>query len=632
MSESDLYLFNEGNQHRAFDKLGSHVCTVKDVEGTLFTVWAPCAKRVSVVGGFNQWDGRRHQMRCRGSSGVWEMFIPEIGENEVYKYEIKTSSGEIYIKSDPYAFYSELRPNTASIVHDIDKDYDWKDESWLAQRHKEDPFTKPISIYEIHLGSWQRISEDENGLYNYREIADKLLPYVLELGYTHIELMPVAEYPFDGSWGYQITGYYSVTSRYGTPQDFKYFVDKFHQNGIGVILDWVPAHFPKDGHGLARFDGSALYEHHDSRQGEHPEWGTHIFNFGRHEVKNFLISNALFWIEKYHIDGLRVDAVASMLYLDYAKKDGEWVINPWGGKENVDAIDFMRQLNTVVYSYFANIMMIAEESTSWALVSKPPYVGGLGFSFKWNMGWMNDFLRYVSMDPIYRKHHHNLLTFSFAYCFSENFVLVLSHDEVVHGKCSMISKMPGDYWQKFAGLRACYGFMFAHPGKKLMFMGSEFGQFIEWNYKKGLDWNFFDYDMHRNLHRFVKDLNNVYKSEKSLHEIDFSHEGLEWVDGGDSDHSIVTFMRKGSAEGDFVVVVCNFTPVVHRNYRIGVPIDTVYDEILNSDSEVYGGSNVGNFGEVGAQEVPWHGRQYSLEISVPPLAVVLFKPRKTMGS
>ena len=522
ISDFDLYLFNEGTNQKIYEKLGAHVCSIDGISGTLFAVWAPCAKRVSVVGSFNQWDGRRHQMRSRGSSGVWELFIPDINQGELYKYEIKTPYDEIYIKADPYAFYAELRPATASIVYNIEN-YIWNDDEWITSRDSSNSFGKPVAIYEVHLGSWKRISDDENGLYSYREIADMLVEYVKDMGYTHIELLPVSEHPFDGSWGYQTTGYYAITSRYGTPDDFRYFIDKFHQNGIGVLVDWVPAHFPKDGHGLARFDGTALYEHFDQKQGEHPDWGTHIFNYGRHEVKNFLISNALFLLDKYHIDGLRVDAVASMLYLDYAKKGEEWISNQWGGKENVDAINFMRQLNSTIYSYFPGVMMVAEESTSWALVTKPPYVGGLGFGFKWNMGWMNDFLRYVSLDPIYRKYHQNLLTFSTVYAFSENFIMVLSHDEVVHGKCSMLNKMPGDYWKKFAGLRVSYGFMYGHPGKKLLFMGGEFGQFIEWNYKQSLDWNLLDYEMHKKLQSYVKDLNKLYRSEKALYEVDFHY-------------------------------------------------------------------------------------------------------------
>ncbi|MCX7746107.1 MAG: 1,4-alpha-glucan branching protein GlgB [Clostridia bacterium] len=625
LSDYDLYLYNEGNHHKIYEKLGAHICTIDGIEGTLFAVWAPCAQRVSVVGGFNQWDGRRHQMRCLGSSGVWEIFIPGIGQGEMYKYEIKTPHGEIYVKADPYAFYSELRPGTASTVYNIEN-YSWNDTKWIENRDNSNTFEKPISIYEVHLGSWARVAEEGDRFLTYRELADRLVNYVKEMGYTHIELMPISEHPFDGSWGYQITGYYSITSRYGSPEDFMYFVDQCHQNDIGVIVDWVPAHFPKDGHGLARFDGTALYEHADMKQGEHPDWGTHIFNFGRLEVRNFLISNAVFLFEKYHIDGLRIDAVASMLYLDYGKKDGEWIPNKWGGKENIDAIEFMRQLNSTVYRYFPGAMMVAEESTSWALVSKPPYVGGLGFSYKWNMGWMNDYLRYISMDSVYRKYHQNLLTFSMVYAFSENFILVLSHDEVVHGKCSMLSKMPGDYWQKFAGLRVSYGYMYGHPGKKLLFMGGEFGQFIEWDYKRSLDWHLLDYDMHKKMQLFVKDLNKLYRSEKALYEVDFHYEGFEWIDCNDSEHSIVSFFRKGKDWHDSLIFVCNFTPAVHDHYRIGVPFDAMYREVLNSDSEIYGGSNVGNCGGLKAETIPMHNRPYSLGLRIPPLAVLVLKP------
>ncbi|HHW47221.1 MAG TPA: 1,4-alpha-glucan branching protein GlgB [Clostridiaceae bacterium] len=625
LSEYDLYLFNEGNHHRIFEKLGAHVLNINGIEGTLFAVWAPCAKRVSVVGEFNQWDGRRHQMRMRGSSGVWEIFIPGVKHGDMYKYEIKTPCNELYIKSDPYALYSELRPGTASIVYNLDG-YKWNDRAWIEKRDSSSIFEKPISIYEVHLGSWKRVPEEGNRFLTYRELAEELVSYVKYMGYTHIELLPVAEHPFDGSWGYQVTGYYSVTSRYGTPEDFMYFVDRCHQEGIGVIIDWVPAHFPKDGHGLARFDGTAIYEHYNSRQGEHPDWGTHIFNYGRNEVMNFLISNAVFWFEKYHIDGLRVDAVASMIYLDYGKKEGEWIPNKWGGKENLEAIEFLRRLNATVFRYFPGVMMIAEESTSWPLVSKPPHVGGLGFSFKWNMGWMNDYIRYISMDPIYRKYHHNNLTFSIMYAFSENFILVLSHDEVVHGKCSMINKMPGDYWQKFAGLRVSYGYMYGHPGKKLLFMGGEFGQFMEWYYKQSLDWHLLDFEMHRKLQNYVRDLNTLYKNEKALHEIDFSYEGFEWIDCSDADHSIVSFIRKGRNHHDVLLFVCNFTPVAHENYRIGVPYNVFYKEILNSDSEIYGGSNIGNFGVIHAEEYPFHNRPYSVNLRIPPLSVMIFKP------
>lgn len=621
----DLHLFNEGNHHKIYEKLGAHLTTVDDTYGAIFAVWAPCARRVSVVGDFNQWDGRRHQMRMLGNSGVWEIFIPNITKGDVYKYEIKTPSGEIYVKSDPYAYYAELRPSTASKVYSLE-DYTWNDSEWINKRSNDNSFANPVSVYELHLGSWLRASEDENGFLSYREIADKLVSYVVDMGFTHIELMPVAEHPFDGSWGYQTTGYYAVTSRYGTPEDFMYFVDKFHQNGIGVIVDWVPAHFPKDGHGLARFDGTAIYEHEHPMQGEHPDWGTHVFNYSRHEVKNFLISNAVFFFEKYHIDGLRVDAVASMIYLDYGKKPGEWIPNQWGGRENVDAIEFVKQLNHTVHSYFPGIMMIAEESTSFALVTKPPYVGGLGFSYKWNMGWMNDFLKYMSMDSIYRKYHQDKITFSIMYAFSENYMLVLSHDEVVHGKCSMLSKMPGDYWQKFAGLRASYGYMYGHPGKKLMFMGCEFGQFIEWAYKKSLDWFLLDYPMHKKIQDYVRDLNHLYTSEKAMHEVDTGFDGFEWIDCHDQEHSMVSFIRKGRDWKDMLIFVCNFTPVVHECYHIGAPFDLFYKEIFNSDSEKYGGSNVGNLGGVRADNFPSHGRPYTLRIKIPPLSTVVFKP------
>ena len=625
LTDFDLHLFNEGNHHKVFEKFGAHVRSINGVAGTLFVVWAPCAKRVSVVGSFNQWDGRRHQMRVLGYSGVWEIFIPGVSQGDVYKYEIKTHKNEIYVKADPYAFFSELRPNTASIVYDIEQ-YKWNDSSWIKERDSSNAFEKPTSIYEVHLGSWARIPEEDHRFLTYRELADRLVSYVADMGYTHIELLPVAEHPFDGSWGYQVTGYYAITSRYGNPEDFMYFVDKCHQNNIGVLIDWVPAHFPKDAHGLARFDGTALYEHEDCRQGEHPDWGTHIFNFGRHEVRNFLVSNAVFWLEKYHIDGLRVDAVASMLYLDYGKKNGEWISNKWGGKENADAIDFMRQLNTTVYQYFPGAMMVAEESTSWALVSKPPYVGGLGFSFKWNMGWMNDYLTYISMDPVYRKYHHNNITFSIMYAFSENFVLVLSHDEVVHGKCSMINKMPGDYWQKFAGLRTSYGYMYGHPGKKLLFMGGEFGQFIEWNFERSLDWHLLDCEMHKKLQTFVKDLNKLYTTEKALYEVDFGYEGFEWIDCNDTENSIVSFIRRGKDWHDLLIFVCSFTPVPRNDYRIGVPFDLFYEEILNSDSEVYGGSNVGNFGGVHAEQYGFHGKPYSVTLQIPPLGTLVLKP------
>lgn len=624
ITDYDLYLFNEGKNTRIYDKLGAHIMTVDGISGTLFAVWAPSAKRVSVVGNFNGWNGMQYQMRMRGSSGVWEIFIPELGEYEYYKYEIKAQNGVVFLKSDPYGYYSELKPKTASIVYDLNK-YVWHDEKWLQTRGTTDSTKKPMSIYEMHFGSWMKpVHNDEESYFNYRELADRVIPYVKDMGYTHIEVMPLAEHPFDGSWGYQICGYFAATSRYGTPEDLMYFIDKCHENDIGIIVDWVPAHFPKDAHGLARFDGTALYEHADPRQGEHPDWGTLIFNYGRNEVKNFLISNAMFWFEKYHIDGLRVDAVASMIYLDYGKKDGEWIPNQWGGRENVDAIEFMKELNKDVYEKFPGIMMIAEESTSWAMVTKPTYIGGLGFGYKWNMGWMNDFLRYMSMDPIYRKYHHTNITFSMWYAYSENFILVLSHDEVVHGKCSMLSKMPGDYWQKFANLRTAYGFMFGHPGKKLMFMGDEFGQFIEWNYHQGLDWHLLDYDMHKKMQNYVKDLNRLYRENPAMWELDYEQKGFEWIDCHDAERGVVSFLRRDSL-GNELIFVSNFTPVKYENYRVGVPGRGYYKEIFNSDAEIYGGSNAGNGGGVTATDIAWHGRLNSIDITVPPLATVIFK-------
>lgn len=631
ISDYDLYLFNQGNHHRIYEKLGCHLCVHNGVAGASFAVWAPSAQRVSVVGSFNQWDGRIHPMRRMGSSGVWELFIPGLCKGDLYKYEILTPSGDLYFKADPYAFYAEKPPKTASVVYDTDN-YTWSDEAWMEQRQKNSPYDKPINIYEVHLGSWRQEPDDdpesETGFkpYSYRRLADALVSYVKDMGYTHIELLPVMEHPFDGSWGYQVTGYYAATSRYGTPEDFKYFVDTCHQNGIGVILDWVPAHFPKDGHGLARFDGTALYEHEDIRKGEHLEWGTHVFNYGRNEVKNFLISNAVYWFEQFHVDGLRVDAVASMLYLDYCRKPGEWVPNPYGGRENLEAIEFLKHLNYVVYKYFPNVMMIAEESTAWPRVTKPVHEGGLGFSHKWNMGWMNDFLKYMSMDSIYRKYHQNLITFSFMYAWSENFVLALSHDEVVHGKCSLLNKMPGDYWQKFAGLRSAYGYFFGHPGKKLLFMGGEFGQFIEWKYKESLDWHLLNYPMHEKLNRCVSDLNHLYKTEKALYEVDTHYEGFEWIDCNDTEHSIVSFIRKGYNWRDMLIFVCNFTPTAFENYRIGAPLDTTYTEIFNTDHEKYGGSNVLNTNPITAEHQPYHNKPYSINLRIPPLATIILRP------
>lgn len=631
ISDYDLYLFNEGNHHRIYEKLGCHLREVNGVYGASFAVWAPSALRVSVVGSFNQWDGRIHPMRMMGSSGVWELFIPGLARGDLYKYEIKTPSGEIYLKADPYAFCAEKPPNTASVVYGLNN-YSWNDKDWMDKRAQEEIFQKPVNIYEVHLGSWRQEPDDdpdsETGFkpLSYRRLAETLVPYAVEMGYTHLELLPVMEHPYDGSWGYQTTGYYAATSRYGTPEDFKYFVDTCHQHNLGVILDWVPAHFPKDGHGLARFDGTALYEHEDKRIGEHLEWGTHVFNFGRNEVKNFLIANAVYWFDQFHIDGLRVDAVASMLYLDYCRKPGEWIPNKYGGRENIEAIEFIKHLNYVVYKYFPNVMMIAEESTAWPKVTKPVHEDGLGFSHKWNMGWMNDFLKYMSMDSVYRKYNQNLITFSLMYAWSENFILVLSHDEVVHGKRSLLDKMPGDYWQKFAGLRAAYGYFFGHPGKKLLFMGGEFGQFIEWKYKESLDWHLLNYPMHEKLSTCVSELNHLYKNEKALYEVDSSYDGFEWIDCKDTEHSIVSFIRKGLDWRDMLIFVCNFTPCAHENYRIGAPLNTTYTEIFNTDNEKYGGSNVLNTAPIAAEEIPWHDRPWSIILRIPPLATIILRP------
>ena len=631
ISDYDLFLLNQGNNHRIYEKLGCHLCEAEGVKGASFAVWAPSAKRVSVVGSFNQWDGRSHPMRMIGSSGVWEIFIPGLTKGDLYKYEIKTPTGEIYTKSDPYAFYSEKTPQTASVVYDLEN-YEWQDSDWMEKRANENVFDKPVNIYEVHLGSWKQQPDDdpesETGFkpYSYRQLADTLIPYAKKMGYTHLELLPIMEHPFDGSWGYQVTGYYATTSRYGTPEDFKYFVDTCHKNGLGIILDWVPAHFPKDGHGLARFDGTALYEYEDKRMGEHLGWGTHVFNYGRNEVKNFLVANAVYWFDKFHIDGLRVDAVASMLYLDYCREPGEWVPNKHGGRENLEAVEFIKNLNYVVYNYYPNVMMIAEESTSWPKVTKPVHEGGLGFSHKWNMGWMNDFLKYVSLDPIYRKYNQNLLTFSFMYAWSENFVLVLSHDEVVHGKASMLGKMPGDYWQQFAGLRCAYGYFFAHPGKKLLFMGSEYGQFIEWKYKESLDWHLLNYPMHEKMSLFVSDLNHLYKTERAFYELDASNEGFELIDCNDVENSIISFIRKGKDWRDMLIFVFNFTPATHESYRVGAPLKTVYTEIFNTDAEKYGGSDVVNTKPIFSDDIPMHEKPYSMTVRIPPLGAIILRP------
>lgn len=626
LSSDDLYLFNEGNQHRAWEKLGAHVLTVEGVKGVHFTVWAPNAKRVSVIGDFNHWDGRRHMMRSLGSSGVWEIFIPGLEEGEIYKYEIKTQENYLLEKADPYAYHFEMRPKSGSIVYNINK-YKWNDQEWLERRAHTNPQEQPMWIYEVHLGSWMRVPEEDNRFLNYRELAEHLAEYVLEMGYTHIELLPVAEHPLDASWGYQVLGYYAPTSRHGTPDDFMFFVDYLHQRGIGVLMDWVPAHFPKDGHGLREFDGTHLYEYADPRLGEHKDWGTLIFNYGRNEVRNFLLSNALFWLDKYHLDGFRVDAVASMLYLDYSRKEGEWLPNEYGGRENLQAIDFLKRFNELCYKYFPGIVTIAEESTAWPAVSRPTYLGGLGFGMKWNMGWMNDILSYFSKDPIYRKYHQGMITFALLYAFHENFVLVLSHDEVVHGKRALLDKMPGDFWQKFANLRLLFGFMLGHPGKKLLFQSGEFGQWKEWQATESIEWHLLEFEPHQKLQRFVRDLNHLYKSEPSLYEVDFDYRGFEWIDFNDSDNSIISFIRRAKNPDDFLIFICNLTPTPRWDYRIGVPAKAYYQEIINSDAEIYYGSNLGNLGGHYAEELPWQSQPFSIRITVPPLATVIFKPQ-----
>ncbi|MFZ1830174.1 MAG: 1,4-alpha-glucan branching protein GlgB [Candidatus Competibacteraceae bacterium] len=619
----DLYLFGEGKHWHSYRFLGAHPHQVDNVAGVLFAVWAPSAERVSVVGNFNRWDGRIHPMRVRGGSGVWELFIPNLCPGDLYKFELRNRhSGAILLKSDPYGQHFELRPSTSTIVTKPSA-YAWRDTEWLDKRKASDWLHQSMSVYEIHLGSWRRGPEGE--FLNYRELAHQLVDYVKDLGFSHIELLPITEHPYDASWGYQTTGYYAPTSRFGTPDDFRYFIDYCHQHDVGVILDWVPAHFPKDAAGLARFDGEALYEHTDPRKGEHLDWGTLIFNFGRYEVKNFLLSSALYWIEEFHLDGLRVDAVASMLYLDYSRKEGEWIPNKYGGRENLEAIDFMRELNTVVHSEHPGAMVIAEESTSWPQVTRPTYLGGLGFSMKWNMGWMNDTLRYVAQQPIHRKYHHDLLTFSMLYCFTENFMLPFSHDEVVHGKGSMINKMPGDEWQRFANLRLLYLYMFTHPGKKLLFMGTEFGQGTEWNSATTLDWYVLQYDLHQGMQLMVKDLNRLYHSEPTLHHYEFEWQGFDWIDCHDADQSILSYLRK--KDDDFLVVVVNFTPVPRHGYRIGVPRGGRYTEIFNSDSHYYAGSGVGNGGiELIAEAHPWMDRPYSVTITVPPLGGLVLRP------
>jgi 1,4-alpha-glucan branching enzyme len=581
---------------------------------------------VSVIGDFNDWDRRRHPLRKHIPSGLWELFVPGIGAGAIYKYQIRHQDQSLE-KADPYGFAAELPPRTASKVADLDR-YTWCDNDWMATRAGRNALDAPMSIYEVHLGSWRRPGEEPTRWLDYRDLAHQLVDYCKEMGYTHLELMPVSEHPFSGSWGYQTVGYYSVTSRYGSPEDFMYFVDHCHQNGIGVLIDWVPAHFPRDAHGLRMFDGTHLYEHADPRQGEHPDWGTLIFNYGRDEVRNFLISNALFWLDKYHIDGLRVDAVASLIYLDYSRKAGEWIPNEFGGRENLQAISFIKEFNEQVHAQYPGTLTVAEESTAWTGVSRPTYLGGLGFSLKWNMGWMNDTLRYIHHDPVHRKFHHDELTFSLIYAFTENFVLPFSHDEVVHGKGSLLDQVPGDLWQKFANLRLLYGYMFGHPGKKLLFMGSEFGQWTEWNYDTSLQWDLLQWSSHRTLQKFVSDLNRIYRREPALHQIDFESAGFEWIDCHNYEQSTLAWLRRAKDPSDFVLVACNFTPVPRLTHRLGVPELCWYEEILNSDSTYYGGSNLGNGAGSMAEELPWDGRPYSIPITLPPLGCVMMKPRR----
>ncbi len=626
ISEMDMYLFGEGNHYEIYNKLGAHITEIDGIKGVRFAIWAPNAKRVSVIGDFNNWDGRRNPMRLLHSSGIWELFYPDLKVRDKYKFEIKDHNGIVIEKTDPYGNFQELRPSHSSLVFDID-DYKWNDDSWIEKRKNNNPLDGPVNIYEVHIGSWKRVVEDNNRFMSYLEFAKEIIPYVKEMGYTHIELMPILEHPFDGSWGYQVTGYYAPTSRYGSPDEFMKFVDLCHQNNIGVILDWVPAHFPKDAHGLARFDGTALYEHNDSRKGEHPDWGTLIFNYGRNEVKNFLIANALFWLEKFHLDGLRVDAVASMLYLDYGKSSGQWIPNQYGGNENLEAVEFLKHMNSIVEARVPNAMMIAEESTAWAGVSRPAKDNGLGFNLKWNMGWMNDVLFYMAKDPVHRQYHHGSLTFSLIYAYTENFILVLSHDEVVHGKGSLINKMPGDYWQKFANLRLLYAFMTGHPGKKLLFMGGEFAQFNEWSEEKSIDWMLLDFEKHAKMQEFVKDLNHMYIKDQPLWYDDFKGTGFEWIDCEDYKKSIISFMRIGE-DNDITIFVCNFTPVTYIEFRLGVPFEGKYKEIINSDNENYGGSGIINTEVITSQKIFWNKKDQSIQIKLPPLGVSVIKPCK----
>jgi 1,4-alpha-glucan branching enzyme len=631
LSDFDLYLLGEGTYERAYEKLGAHLVTENEESGVRFAVWAPNAESVSVVGDFNGWKPGVNPMRARGVAGVWDAFVPEIGVGALYKYHIVSRyNGYTVDKADPYAFAAQIRPETASRVWDLES-YSWNDRSWRESRPVRQALDSPISIYEMHLGSWKRVPEEGNRWLTYREMAVPLADYLHDAGFTHVEFLPVMEHPFDGSWGYQTIGYFAPTSRFGSPSDFMYLVDYLHQRGIGVILDWVPAHFPKDEAGLGYFDGTHLYEHADPRLGEHPDWSTLVFNYGRREVQSFLISNALFWLDKYHVDGLRVDAVAAMLYLDYGRREGQWIPNQYGGKENLDAIHFLRELNRRIYGEYLDVMMVAEESTAWPQVTRPTFLGGLGFGFKWNMGWMHDMLDYMSKDAIFRSYSHNRITFSLMYAFSENFILPFSHDEVVYGKGSMLAKMPGDEWQKFANLRLLYGYMFSHPGKKLLFMGDEFGQWAEWNHDTSLQWHLVANPMHSGLLRWVRDLNTLYRGEPALHALDFESRGFEWIDSNDAQRSVISFIRRGKSD-ELVLCVCNFTPVPRQNYRVGVPLECFWKEVVNSDAPLYGGSGQGNIGGLTAVPLPIHGRPFSLNMTLPPLGFLAFKPEVAHGS
>jgi len=624
LTKDDLYLFNEGSHLRLYEKLGAHPVSSGTESGTYFAVWAPNAEQVQVTGDFNGWDKNGPILAPRGNSGIWEGLVPGPGKGSLYKYHIVSRVRRYRAdKADPFAFYNEQPPRTASIVWDLS--YDWGDRDWMGGRRSRNSLNAPISIYEVHPGSWMRVPGEGNRHLSYREIAPMLADYVNMMGFTHVEFMPVMEHPFYGSWGYQVTGYFAPTSRYGTPQDFMYLVDYLHQHNIGTILDWVPSHFPNDPHGLGFFDGTHLYEHADSRKGFHPDWKSYIFNYGRHEVRSFLLSSAIFWLDRYHIDGLRADGVASMLYLDYSRKEGEWIPNKHGGRENLEAISLLRRFNEEVYKNYPDVQTIAEESTDWPMVSRPTYIGGLGFGMKWDMGWMHDTLDYMVKDPIYRKFHHDRLTFRMLYAFTENFVLSLSHDEVVHGKASLLSKMPGDDWQKFANLRLLFSYMFSQPGKKLLFMGGESGQWREWDHESSLDWHLLEYQPHLGIQKLVQDLAHLYRNEATLHELDFDCKGFEWIDCNDALHSTLSYIRRGSSTSDMILIVCNFTPSVRSGYRVGVPRGGFWSEVLNSDATEYGGSGQGNLGGIEADAKPFHGRPFSLNLTLPPLAAVFFK-------